>query len=190
VENFSARLSYIVIDGFEVAGAPRHGIDIRNADSITVQNCYAHDNGKTTLGDGIFTAFANAPLLLNNEVANNSEHGIYHSNTGDSPTLRGNRSHHNRNAGFHLIGDLSQGGDGQISFALIEKNIIWENGVGGASGINCDGLSDSTIRNNLLYNNHASGISLYAIDGAQGSSRNQVYHNPIVMASNARCSAK
>src|SRR6185436_17330077 len=92
----------------------------------------------------------------------------------------------NRNAGFHLNGDLSQGGDGQISFALIEKNIIWENGVGGASGINCDGVSDSTIRNNLLYNNHASGISLYAVDGAQGSSRNQVYHNTIVMASNAR----
>ena len=53
-----------------------------------------------------------------------------------------------------------------ISFALVERNIIYENGVGGGSGINCDGVSDSIFRNNLLYNNHASGISLYGIDGA------------------------
>ncbi|KYF63203.1 hypothetical protein BE11_40645 [Sorangium cellulosum] len=34
--------------------------------------------------------------------------------------------------------------------------------------------------------NHASGISLYAIDGSEGSSRNKVYNNTIVMAEGSR----
>ena len=76
--------------------------------------------------------------------------------------------------------------DGTISFATVEKNVIWENGVGGGSGINCDGVDDSIFRNNLLYSNHASGISLYEIDGAHGYSRNMVYNNTIVMASDGR----
>lgn len=187
IENFDARVSYWIIDGFELSGAPRHGVDIRNADYITVQNCYSHNNGSTSVrGDGIFLGFSEHPTLQFNELSFNSEHGLYHSNSADYPTIRGNRLHHNANAGIHINGDLSQGGDGIISFGLIEKNVIWENGVGGGSGINCDGLSDSIIRNNLLYANHASGISLYAIDAAAGASRNQVLHNTIIQASNGR----
>jgi hypothetical protein len=49
-----------------------------------------------------------------------------------------------------------------------------------------DGVSDSIVQNNLLYDNHASGISLYAIDGAEGSSRNKIYNNTIVMAPGSR----
>ena len=65
-----------------------------------------------------------------------------------------------------MNGDLSQGGDGLISNALVEDNVIYGNGAGGGSGINMDGVTDSVVRNNLLYDNHASGISLYQIDGA------------------------
>lgn len=43
---------------------------------------------------------------------------------------------------------------------------------GRQSGINGNGVDDSMIVNNLLYNNHASGISLYAIGGTHGSSNN------------------
>lgn len=187
IENFDSRVSYWIIDGFEISGAPRHGTDLRNTDYVTVQNCYSHNNGSTSVrGDGIFLGFSDHPTLQFNELSFNSEHGLYHSNSADYPTIRGNRLHHNANAGIHINGDLSQGGDGIISFGLIEKNVIWENGVGGGSGINCDGLSDSIIRNNLLYANHASGISLYAIDAAAGSSRNQVLHNTVIQASNGR----
>lgn len=187
VENFDLRVSYWIIDGFEITGAPRHGVDIRNADFITVQNCFSHHNGSTSVrGDGIFLGFAERPLLQFNELSYNSEHGLYHSNSADYPTIRGNRLHHNTNAGIHFNGDLSQGGDGVISFGLIEKNVIWENGAGGGSGINCDGLSDSIIRNNLLFANRASGISLYAIDAAAGASRNQVLHNTIIQAASGR----
>ena len=187
IENFDLRVSYWVIDGFEISGAPRHGVDIRNADYITVQNCFSHNNGSTSVrGDGIFLGFSERPTLQFNELSFNSEHGLYHSNSADYPTIRGNRLHHNTNAGIHINGDLSQGGNGVISFGLIEKNVIWENGAGGGSGINCDGLSDSIIRNNLLFANRASGISLYAIDAAAGASRNQVLHNTIIQATSGR----
>ncbi len=182
VENFSATVSYWVIDGFEIASSPKYGVDVRITEWITVQNCTVHNSALT----GIFTAFSNHPLIQNNVSYGNGEHGIYHSNSGDFPTIRGNQLHHNHAAGIHMNGDLSQGGDGIISFATVEKNAIWENGLGGGSGINCDGVDDSIFRNNLLYSNHASGISLYAIDGAHGSSRNLVYNNTIVMALDGR----
>lgn len=187
IELFDSTVSYWVIDGFEISNSPRHGVDIRITSYITVQNCFIHHNGTPTVrGDGIFLAFSDYPVIQNNETSFNSEHGIYHSNSGDHPTIRGNRSHDNASCGMHFNGDLSQGGDGIISFAVIEKNIIYENGAQGGSGINCDGVSDSIIRNNLLYNNHASGISLYAIDAAEGSSRDKVYNNTIIQAAGAR----
>jgi hypothetical protein len=85
-----------------------------------------------------------------------------------------------------MNGDISQGGDGTISFATVEKNEIWENGTGGGSVINCDGVDNSIFRNNLLYANHACGISLYAIDAAHASSNNLIYNNTIVMAADGR----
>jgi parallel beta-helix repeat protein len=183
IENFDAVVSYWVIDGFELSGGGRSGVDLRFTDHVTVQNCYAHDSGLT----GIFLAFCYYPVVQNNESAFNGEHGIYQSNSGDFPVIRGNNLHHNFAAGLHMNGARNfTPGDGIISSALVEKNVVWENGTGGGSGINCDGVSDSIIRNNLLYNNHASGISLYGIDGAEGSSRNKVYNNTIVMAAEAR----
>jgi hypothetical protein len=183
VENFNGTLSYWVIDGFEVASAPRYGIDLRDTDHMTVQNCYVHNSTVT----GIFLAFCYHPLIQFNQSASNGEHGIYQSNSGDYPTIRGNTLHHNFAAGLHMNGDRNfTPGDGIISFALVEKNVVYENGTGGGSGINCDGVSDSVIINNLLYNNHASGISLYGIDGAEGSSRNKVYNNTIVMPADGR----
>ena len=183
VELFGETVSYWVIDGLESANSPLYGIDLRVTQFITVQNCFTHGSALT----GIFLAFCDHPLIQNNETSFNGEHGIYDSNSGDFPTIRANRSHDNQGSGIHMNGDRTQTpGDGIISFGLIEKNIIYANGAGGGSGINCDGVSDSTFRNNLVYNNHASGISLYAIDGAEGSSRNLVYNNTIVMASGSR----
>jgi len=100
--------------------------------------------------------------------------------------IRHNLVFGNRGAGIQLNGDSSQGGDGLISEALIEDNVIHDNGIGGASGINCDGVQKSTIRNNLLYNNFASGISLFRIDGAAGSIENRVINNTIVQPLRSR----
>jgi hypothetical protein len=54
--------------------------------------------------------------------------------------------------------------------------------------MNLDGVQDSGIRNNLLFTNHASGIILFQIDGAEGPRGNWIYHNTIDQAANGRWS--
>jgi parallel beta-helix repeat protein len=140
---------------------------------------------------GIFTAFSDYVLIQNNETDHNAEHGIYQSNSSTYPTIRANNSHDNASSGIHMNGDITEDPPtgkrtGLVQYATVEGNTIWNNGTAGGSGINCDGVDDSLISNNLLYNNYASGISLYAIDGAHGSSNNKVYNNTIVMAPHSR----
>lgn len=175
--------SYVVIDGWTVMDAPRAGLRIDSSDHVTVRNGVFGDNGYW----GIFTDFSDDLLIEYNEAYGSvHEHGIYHSNSGDRPIIRGNIIHDNYAAGLHMNGDESMGGDGTISGAVVEGNIIYNNGSGGGAAINMDGVADSIVRNNLLYNNHASGIAVYQIDGAVCSQNNQYLNNTIVMASDSR----
>ena len=181
--------SHIVIDGFSVTGMQRAGVRSVGVDGdefasfVTIRNVHSYNNGYW----GILTGFVN-DLLIENNVTNGSanEHGIYVSNSGDRPIIRNNTSYGNRANGIHMNGDGTEGGDGIITGALVSQNTIYDNGVGGGSGINMDGVQNSRIENNLIYNNHASGISLYQIDGGAGSSGNVVANNTIIEASDAR----
>ena len=178
-------VSYWTFKGLEVANAPTNaGFDIRNTDHITVQNCYSHNNNNW----GIFMAFSYNQLITQNHCSYNTmQHGIYNSNSGDNGVFTYNELDHNGGCGIHSNGDRSQGGDGTISNVLIANNIIHDNGSPyGGAGINCDGVTNSTIQNNLLYNNHAGGITLYKIDGAVGSSNNVLVNNTIVQATDGR----
>jgi len=174
---------YIVVEGFTVTGMPRAGIRSVLNHHVTIRNNTADLNSLW----GIFTGFSD-DLLIENNVATRSaiEHGIYVSNSGDRPVIRRNLVWGNRANGIHMNGDLSQGGDGIISGALVEQNTVYENGLGGGSGINADGVQNSRFQNNLLYNNHASGVSLYRIDGGDGSKNNIIVNNTIVQAADAR----
>jgi parallel beta-helix repeat protein len=85
-------------------------------------------------------------LLENNECFGSvAEHGIYVSNSGDRPVLRRNRVHDNNASGIQLNADLSAGGDGIITGALIEANVIYNNGTGGGAAINLDGVQNSIV---------------------------------------------
>ncbi|MFO0791048.1 MAG: right-handed parallel beta-helix repeat-containing protein [Pirellulales bacterium] len=180
--------SFILVDGFSVSGMPRAGVRSVGfpedfAEFVTVRNVTATNNGNW----GIFTGHVNDLLIESNSTSGSiNEHGIYVSNSGDRPVIRNNVSFGNRSNGIHMNGDLSQGGDGIITGAIVSGNTIYNNGAGGGSGINMDGVQNSRIENNLIYNNHASGISLYQIDGGAGSSGNVVANNTIVAASDAR----
>ncbi|HYO23633.1 MAG TPA: right-handed parallel beta-helix repeat-containing protein, partial [Lacipirellulaceae bacterium] len=183
--------SHVVIDGFEVFGMGRAGVRSVLGQAVTIRNVRAYDNERW----GIFTGFVDDLLIENNETyGSRIEHGIYVSNSGDRPVLRGNTSYNNRGSGIHMNGDVSQGGDGIISGALVTGNRIFGNAAynaqsatyGGGSGINMDGVQDSRVENNLLYDNHASGISLYRIDGGKPSTGNTIVNNTVVQAENGR----
>jgi hypothetical protein len=174
---------YITIEGFRVEGIPRAGIRSVTNSHVTIRGNVADRNGVW----GIFTGFSE-DLLIEGNVTTNSQtqHGIYVSNSADRPVIRGNVVRDNYAAGIHMNGDISQGGDGIISGAIVEGNIVSGNGRGGGSGINADGVQNSRFQNNLVYDTHASGLSLYRIDGGGGSSGNVVVNNTILVASDGR----
>lgn len=193
--------SYITIEGFTLnspdsttrAGIRVVGDGFDQANQFS-QHVIVRDNVIRNWGTwGILTGFSH-DLRIENNTASGSvrEHGIYVSNSGDRPVVRGNHIFDNRSNGIHLNGDIETGNtslpgvDGVISDALIEGNVIHGNGTGGGSGINGDGLVNARIINNLLYDNHASGISLYRIDGGAASTGGVIANNTIINASDAR----
>jgi hypothetical protein len=175
--------SWIVIEGFTVVGLPRTGIrSVTNA-HVTIRRNVGDANGRW----GILTGFSDDLLIEDNEMSRSvAEHGIYVGNSGDRPVIRRNHVWGNSGNGIHMNGDLSQGGDGIITGAVVEANVIHGNGRTGGSGINGDGVQGARIVNNILYDNHASGISLYQIDGGAPSKNNVVAHNTIVQAADGR----
>jgi parallel beta-helix repeat protein len=182
VENFNETVTNWVLKGLEVTGGQAYGIDVRVTQDITVEDCTAYGNTRS----GIFLAFSDYPTIEGNTSYSNGEHGIYDSNSGDYPTIRSNDVYDNKDSGIQLNGDVTQGGDGIITGALIDSNVIWDNGAGGGSGINCDGVQGSTVQNNLLYGNQASGISLFQIDGGGPSEHDVVVNNTIIQPSGSR----
>jgi hypothetical protein len=183
--------SYVVIEGFAVDNASGD-IDRACIRTVSGRNVTVRDNDVSGCGTwGVFTSHSDYVRIEDNKTSfNNSEpsdnHGIYVSNATVAPVIVGNEIRGNRGAGLHMNGDLSQGGNGLITGARIERNVIYGNGEKGGSAINCDGVQDSLIRNNLLYANHASGISLYRIDAAGGARNNVVVNNTIRMAQDGR----
>lgn len=175
--------SYIIVEGFTVNGVPRAGIRSVLNSHVIIQNNTCSYNGKW----GILTGFSEY-ITIRFNTCNYSidEHGIYQSNSADYPIIHGNTCHDNNANGIHMNGDISLGGDGIISFAQVTGNHIYNNGEAGGSGINCDGVQDSYIANNLLYNNHASGISLYQIDGGEPAHRNVIVNNTILQPDDGR----
>jgi hypothetical protein len=175
--------SHVVIDGFIVDGRTRAGVRAVLAEHVTVRNCRLGHNGKW----GILTGFVD-DFVAEGNVAHHSqiEHGIYVSNSADRPIVRNNVVYSNAGNGLHFNGDASLGGDGLIEDALVEGNVIYDNGVEGGSAINMDGGRNGVIRNNLIYGNHASGISLYRIDAGGGASGNLVVNNTIIQPADGR----
>jgi hypothetical protein len=174
---------YVTIEGFTVNNMPRTGIRSVLNHHVIIRDNRCDSNFKW----GILTGFSDDILIEGNTTSRSQdEHGIYFSNSADRAVIRNNISWGNRANGIHMNGDVSLGGDGILSNCLVEGNIIFGNGVGGGSGINCDGVQNSTIRNNLIYDTHASGISLYRIDGGGGSSGNLVVNNTVIVAADGR----
>jgi len=175
--------SHIVLDGLHSFNANRAAVRVDQSPQVTVRNGVYGNNAVW----GIFTDFSDDLLLENNDCyGSRAEHGIYVSNSGDRPRVRGNRLHDNARCGLHMNGDVWAGGDGIISGALVENNVVFNNGVGGGSGINMDGVQDSTVRNNLVYGNHATGISAYRDQGGQGPRNLRILNNTVDQAADGR----
>jgi hypothetical protein len=182
--------SWVTIEGLEVRAAGRAGIAVQaepddESHGVVLRDNVCHHNTRW----GIFTAYAEGLLIVGNETSYSAvEHGIYISNSADNPVVRRNVVHHNHASGIQLNADPLLPGDKIISNALVEENVIYENGVGGGAAINLASVTDSRIVNNLLYDNRSSGIAGWddGVGPQWGSHDNEFVHNTIVQASNGR----
>lgn len=187
VEN-GADISYVTLDGFNASGMPEAGIRVVGAQGthsvgVVVTNCVCDSNGKW----GIFTAYTDNLLIQGNTASNSVlQHGIYVSNSSQAPVIRGNTVFGNNGSGIQINADASMGDSGLTLNALLEKNVVYDNGAGGGAGINLDGVQQSVIQNNLLYDNHATGIALFQGDGADASKNNVIVNNTVVVAADGR----
>jgi|GEM_PF-2497089 len=171
--------SYIVIEGFTVTGATRAGIRSVINHHVTIRKNHTDQNGMW----GIFAANSDFIVIEDNVTSRSRvEHGIYVSSATDHALVRGNSIWGNHVNGIHL----NSGKGALLTAARVEGNIIYDNGAGGGSGINADGIQSSLIQNNLLYGNHGSGISLYRDTGDKAAWNNAVLNNTVVQAADGR----
>jgi len=173
---------WIVIEGFTCREAPRAGIAVIEAGDVVISNNVCGRNGKW----GIFTGFSPRVQILHNKAfGSQKEHGIYVSNSrvpDDNPVLRGNECYENAGNGIQLNGDCHAGGDGIISGALLEGNIIRDNHTKGFSLISIEACR---IQNNVLYQNGrnagAGGIHLTDETNCGKPSRHNIIVNNTIV---------
>ena len=196
---FSGNGKGVIIDltGISV----RNGFEVFSANYITIENLTIHPS-RHKHSRGIRLSKSKGSIIRNNIVSgaghanifcshsdyitfeNNAAYrgaiGIYVADSSDYVTVKRNLLYNNY-LGLHMNGDRHSGGDGTISCATVDSNIIYDN----TTGINCDGVTKSAFRNNLLYNNKKRGIAFFVDNGAVPSNDNYVIHNTIIMPQGA-----
>jgi len=182
--------SHVTVDGFRMNNMPQHGIGCHDASSTSpMQGVTIRNNTVTNSAiSNIYCSNAANSLIEGNTCSGaKAEHGIYVPNGGaDNVTIRGNVLSANTRNGIHTNGDSSVGGDGLQTGLVIEDNVIFGNV---ANAMDLDGLYDSTIRNNVLYNNGRNGIRVFRIDASAGAGNLRILNNTIVVPASASAAA-
>jgi parallel beta-helix repeat protein len=168
--------SHVVIENLAVRDASRAGIIVSGSHNITIRGCTISNNGVW----GVQTCLSDYVTVEDCEIHGSvKEHGVYFSTT-DHPVVRNCTIRDNAGCGIHMNGDKSEGGDGLISHGVLEGNIIYRHGRNGGAGINMDGVENTVVRNNLLYENLSGGIVSFVQNGLRSGSGNRFEGNTVV----------
>lgn len=147
---------WLVIDGFEVAGARLDGINL-NGDHCVVKNCWVHHNA----GDGISAVGRLGSTLTRNLVEFNGSHPLLHYGVnadGAGLTITDNIIRHNSAYGLFLSPALAT--------SQVENNLIYGQAAQAGLFVSCPGGGgQNKIINNTLDGNAAGGIWLAGGNG-------------------------
>jgi len=132
----------------------RAGIRVTNSDGVQVL-----DNAVDRAFIGIFASNSDDLLIQGNTCTNaTDQHGIYVSANTRRAVIRDNVLHGNNWDGLHMNASNAAGpNDG----ALVEGNVIYGNGL---SGMDIEGVTNATFRNNVVYENGKHGATLHSQD--------------------------
>jgi hypothetical protein len=186
-----AGCSYVTIDNLDIecdnSTAARAGIWAGgeagdNVQGLTVEN--------TTINNadwwGMLWGFVNNSSILDNTFNGTMvQHTCYIGNSSNDVTVEGNTFENAYACGLEINEDQTQGGPGYGGGFVINGNTFINDAAGAGASINFDGVQNSTIENNLIYNGQRNGIALYQINGADPSTGNTIVNNTIDVNSNS-----
>ncbi|MDA0989866.1 MAG: right-handed parallel beta-helix repeat-containing protein [Verrucomicrobia bacterium] len=167
---------HVVVEGITIRGATRAGILVNSSRDITIRACDIGSNGVW----GIQTVLSDRITVEDCQLYGSGEqHGVYFSTT-DHPVVRRCHIFDNAACGIHFNGDKREGGDGLISGGVVEDNVIHGNGRLGGAAVNMDSAEQMTVRNNLIFDNRAGGITAFSQDGLRAGDGNRILNNTVV----------
>ena len=182
--------SYVTLNGFDIelngstasrAGIWGGGYAGSNVNGLVIENNTV--NGADWWG--ILFGFISNSQIVGNTVSNTQvQHGIYLGNSPTNDLISDNTCFNNRGCGIEINADKTQGGPGVATGIVISDNRLYNNAQGIGAAINFDGVQNSIIENNLIYNANRNGIALYQIDGADCPTGDTIVNNTIVQNGN------
>jgi hypothetical protein len=190
-------VSYVVVDGFSVENVSGACIAARGAQPTSPMRTLTIRNNTCTKAQGLaglYLSEVSSSLIENNTVYNLNTyrtHGIYLANAGSkNTTLRHNTIYSitgEDGAGIHMNGDLSVGGDGLITGAVLDGNMIYDIGF---NAISMDGVQNSTVQNNVVFRTARYALRGFQIDGAAGPKGMRLVNNTLHAGSGSEFAVK
>lgn len=178
--------SYVTVDGFIVEhnGGSGYAFAARNASAANPMRGLVISNNtvRNAVGTCLYLSqVADSLVEKNITYGSTGSHGIYLSNAGsDNTILRGNISYNNAKNGIHLNGDARNGGDGLHKNITLDGNILYDNA---GNGMDLDGMYDSVVMNNLVYNNGRHSLRVFQVDASGGAANITVINNTFASGS-------
>lgn len=177
------RSAGLTFNGFTIMNAPRYAVRILDSTGISVRNSTLGNCGRTC----ILTARSNYVIIEDNATYGaKEEHGIYVSESSDHQIIRRNKTYNNKGAGIQINAETLSGPlrkDGVTRHVLIESNVIGGNG----NGINLLAVQNTTVVNNLLFDNIYTGIANARENtNVAGPANMMIAHNTVIMPADGR----
>jgi chitodextrinase len=177
--NIESTPGWFIIDGFKIksdGSMQRAGIRSAYSNNNIFRNC---DISSAFIG--IFTSSGSGLLLENNKCHNSTDqHGIYLGAGTKNSVVRGNECYSNNWDGIHMNASNAAGPNDSNT---IEGNKLYNNNL---SGMDIEGVTNATFRNNIIYNNGKHGMSFHSQDQTRAGyptapcSGNTIVNNSIV----------
>jgi parallel beta-helix repeat protein len=183
--------SYVTINGFTIdpsnSTATRAGIWGGGEAGNNVTNLLLENNTiSNTDWWGILLGFSNNSTITKNNISKvTTQHGIYCGNSPVNDTISFNTIYDTAGCGIEDNADGTQGGTGISTGMVLDGNIIYDANSATGAAINFDGVQNSLIENNVIYNSQRNGIALYQYNGSGPSSGDTIVNNTIDLNSNS-----
>jgi hypothetical protein len=183
--------SYVTVNGFTIdptnQTAARAGIWAGGSPGNNVNGLILENNTIThTDWWGILLGFTNNSTITKNNISNVAvQHGIYCGNSPVDDTISFNTIYSTAGCGIEDNADGTQGGSGISTGMVLDGNVIYEANSATGAAINFDGVQNSLIENNVIYNSQRNGIALYQYNGNGPSSGDTIVNNTIDLNSSS-----